>query len=58
MVNFKEYNVGTLLTVVFTILFWAVILDMVILRDPALRPIGYILGAIALIFAVYSLIKY
>ncbi|MBB6067886.1 hypothetical protein HNP97_001396 [Methanococcus maripaludis] len=42
----------TLLTVVFTILFWAVILQMIILRDLSVKPVGYVIGILALIIGL------
>lgn len=47
----------TLLTVAFTILLWAVILQMVILKDLSVKPVGYGLGALGLISGAIALKK-
>ncbi|MBM7408793.1 hypothetical protein [Methanococcus maripaludis] len=47
----------TLLTVVFTILFWAVILQMVILKDLSVKPVGYAIGVLALSIGLVGIKK-
>ncbi|MBA2858314.1 hypothetical protein HNP93_001015 [Methanococcus maripaludis] len=45
----------TILTVAFTILLWAVILQMIILKDLSVKPVGYAIGVLALIIGAIAL---
>lgn len=47
----------TMLTVAFTILLWAVILQMVILKDLSVKPVGYVIGVLALIIGLVAIKK-